>query len=188
MEGQEKRYEKATIGGGCFWCTEAMYKLLDGVIMVESGYAGGKIKNPTYREVCSGLTGHAEVVQVTFDPEVISYEEIIEAFWRAHDPTTLNRQGNDIGTQYRSIILYENEEQRTIALASLAAAEESDLYDGTFTTEISPLQEFYSAEKYHQDYYANNPNQPYCSIVTKPKVEKFRKLLKEKLKNPDITG
>jgi peptide-methionine (S)-S-oxide reductase len=182
MDSIGNGYEKATLGGGCFWCTEAMYKMLKGVVKVESGYAGGELKNPTYKEISGGLTGHAEVVQVTFDPDVISYEDIIEAFWRAHDPTTLNRQGNDIGTQYRSIILYENESQKIIAQASLAAAEEAGLYSGIFTTEFSPLTEFYPAETYHQNYYANNPNQPYCTIVTKPKVDKFRRLLKDKLK------
>ena len=177
-----KDLSTAILGGGCFWCTEAMYQSLEGVHEVESGYAGGEVKNPTYKAVCSGTTGHAEVVKISYDPAVITYAEIIEAFWAAHDPTTLNRQGNDVGTQYRSIILYQNEEEKIIAEASIKAAEEANLYDGPFTTELSPLEIFYPAEAYHQEYFDNNPYQPYCVAVTKPKLEKFRKILKDKLK------
>jgi peptide-methionine (S)-S-oxide reductase len=169
--------EFATLGGGCFWCTEAIYQMLPGVKSVTSGYAGGMKENPTYKEVCTGLTGHAEVIQVEFDPKVVSYEKILETFWEAHDPTTLNQQGNDTGTQYRSIILYGNDTQKRIAEKSKAEAQKH--FNRPIVTEIVPLKRFYKAEGYHQDYYRSNPNQPYCRAVIRPKVEKFEKKLHE---------
>ena len=168
--------DTATLGGGCFWCTEAIYQMLPGVKSVTSGYAGGTKENPTYQQVCTGDTGHAEVIQVEFDPKVVSYEKILETFWEAHDPTTLNRQGNDTGTQYRSIILYNNEAQKAAAEKSKAAAQKH--FKDPIVTEIVPLKKFYKAEGYHQDYYRNNSFQPYCRAVIRPKVEKFEKKLK----------
>ncbi len=167
--------ETATLGGGCFWCTEAIYRMLPGVKSVTSGYAGGTKENPTYKEVCSGTTGHAEVIQIEYDPKVISYEKILETFWEAHDPTTFNRQGADTGTQYRSIILYENEAQRAAAEKSKAEAQRK--FGSPIVTQIVPLKKFYKAEGYHQEYFEHNPNQPYCQAVIKPKVEKFQKKL-----------
>ncbi len=175
--------EVATLGGGCFWCVEAVYQDLKGVHSVVSGYAGGTIKNPTYEQICTGRTGHAEVAQITFDPEVISYEDILYVFWRTHDPTTLNRQGADIGTQYRSVIFYHNEEQKAIAEKSKRETDASGLWSNPIVTEISPLPEFYEAEGYHQNYYRTNPNQPYCRVVIDPKVSKFRKEFQDKLKD-----
>jgi peptide-methionine (S)-S-oxide reductase len=169
--------ELATLGGGCFWCTEAIYQMLPGVKSVSSGYAGGQKENPTYKEVCTGQTGHAEVIQVEFDPKVISYEKILDTFWEAHDPTTLNRQGADTGTQYRSIILYANEAQKAAAQKSKAAAQEK--FSSPIVTEIVPLKKFYKAEGYHQDYFRNNSSQPYCRTVIQPKVDKFEKKLKQ---------
>src|SRR5258706_16230702 len=169
--------EIATLGGGCFWCTEAVFQMLPGVKSVASGYAGGTKENPTYKEVCTGGTGHAEVIQVEFDPKVVSYDKIIETFWEAHDPTTLNRQGNDSGTQYRSIILYSNEGQKAAAEKSKAEAQKR--FNGKIVTEIVPLKKFYKGEDYHQDYFRNNSSQPYCRMVIQPKVEKFEKKLKE---------
>ncbi|UCF97918.1 MAG: peptide-methionine (S)-S-oxide reductase MsrA [Spirochaetaceae bacterium] len=167
----ENSAEVATLGGGCFWCVEAVYERIDGVKSVVSGYAGGDKANPTYEEVCSGSTGHAEVVQVYFDPEVISYEQILDLFWNAHDPTTLNRQGADVGTQYRSIILYNSEAQRTAAERSKAEA--ATYFDDPIVTEIVQLTTFYEAEKYHQDYYENNPYAGYCTFVIRPKLQKL---------------
>ena len=164
---------KATLGGGCFWCVEAVFQRLKGVQAVESGYAGGKVKNPTYREVCSGLTGHAEVIQITFDPQVISYEQLLKVFWYVHDPTTLNRQGADSGTQYRSVIFYHDESQRRDAEASRKAADDSDLWPDTIVTEISPLVNYFPAEADHQDYYNRNSGQMYCSVVIAPKLQKL---------------
>jgi len=172
-EDKMNNYEKATIGGGCFWCIEAVYERIDGVINVVSGYAGGKTANPTYKEVSSGRTGHAEVVQITYDPEKISYKEILDLFWKAHDPTTLNRQGADVGTQYRSIILYENEDQRKTAEKSIQELGKSGFYRRDIVTEVDPLDVFYPAEDYHQDYFENNPNAGYCRIVIQPKLEKL---------------
>lgn len=172
--------EIATVGGGCFWCVEAIYQDLKGVSKVESGYSGGEIDNPSYREVCSGLTGHAEVIQVTFDRTQISYREILDVFFTVHDPTTLNRQGNDVGTQYRSVIYYHSPEQMTVAQAAKTAA--GEIWDDPVVTEISPFGKFFKAEDYHQNYFKDNPNQPYCSIVIAPKVRKFRDKYKEKLK------
>ena len=168
--------EFAVLGGGCFWCTEALFQMLPGVKGVVSGYSGGKTENPTYKEICTGQTGHAEVIQVEFDPKVVSYEKILDTFWDAHDPTTLNRQGADEGTQYRSIILYSNEAQKAIAEKSKAAAQKN--FNKPIVTEITPLTKFYKAEGYHQDYYRNNSSQPYCRAVIQPKVDKFEKKLK----------
>lgn len=176
-----KNSEYATLGGGCFWCIEAVFSEVRGIHTAISGYSGGTVKNPTYREVTSGRTGHAEVVQLEFDPEVISYRDILTIFFHLHDPTTLNRQGADVGTQYRSVIFYHNEEQEKVAHEVFREIDRSDLWDNPLVTEISPLQEFYRAEDYHQDYYANNPNQPYCTFVISPKMSKLRKLFKDKL-------
>ncbi|HVI45812.1 MAG TPA: peptide-methionine (S)-S-oxide reductase MsrA [Chitinophaga sp.] len=176
------KVEKATFGGGCFWCTEAQFQYLDGVIKVESGYAGGNVPNPTYEQVCEGNTGHAEVIQVTYDPAKVSYEELLEAFWTSHDPTQLNRQGNDVGTQYRSVIFYHNPEQKEKAEFYKKKLQESGAYDKPIVTEIAPLTTFYKAENYHQDYYNLNGSQPYCTYVIKPKLEKFKKVFKDHLK------
>jgi len=172
----------ATLGSGCFWCTEAFFLKLKGVESVVSGYTGGKVKNPTYREVCTGLTGHAEVVQVKFNPSVISYEEILEVFWNTHDPTTLNKQGADEGTQYRSAVFYHNDEQKKIAEEYKIQLDKSGVYKNRIVTEITPFSVFYPAEDYHQNYYALNPNQGYCQYVIRPKVEKFNKQYASKLK------
>ena len=174
--------ETATLGGGCFWCVEAIYQDVIGVHKVVSGYAGGEVENPTYQEVCSGTTGHAEVVQIAFDPTVISFEEILFIFWRTHDPTTLNRQGNDVGTQYRSVIYYHDEEQKKIAEQSMAETDASDLWADPIVTEIAPLPIFYEGEAYHQNYFVDNPYQPYCIFVINPKVQKFRKSFRNKLR------
>jgi peptide-methionine (S)-S-oxide reductase len=175
MDKSSHATDTATLGGGCFWCTEALFQMLPGVKSIASGYAGGKTENPTYKDVCTGQTGHAEVIQVTFDPQVVSYEKILETFWEAHDPTTLNRQGADSGTQYRSIILYNSESQKTAAEKSKAEAQKH--FSKSIVTEIVPLKKFYQAEGYHQDYYRSNPDQPYCRFVIRPKVEKFEKKL-----------
>jgi len=177
MENAKNNLETATLGGGCFWCTEALFQMLPGVKSVASGYAGGTAENPTYKQVCSGETGHAEVIQIEYDPKVASYEKILETFWEAHDPTTLNRQGADRGTQYRSIILYNSEAQKTAAEKSKAAAQKK--FSKPIVTEIVPLTHFYKAEGYHEDYYRSNPDQPYCRAVIQPKVEKFEHKLKE---------
>ncbi len=171
--------ETATLGGGCFWCVEIMYQDLKGVLKVESGYSGGKSDNPTYREICTGLSGHAEVVQVTFDPAIISFREILEVFFTVHDPTTLNRQGNDTGTQYRSVIFYNSEIQKSVA--EEVKKEAQALWDDPIVTEISPLTKFFKAEDYHQNYFKDNPNQPYCSFVIAPKVRKFRERFRDRL-------
>ena len=167
--------ELATLGGGCFWCTEALFQMLPGVKSVTSGYAGGHTENPTYKQVCNGDTGHAEVIQIEFDPQKVSYEKILETFWEAHDPTTLNRQGADVGTQYRSIILYNSPAQKTAAEKSKSAAQKN--FSQPIVTEIVPLTKFYKGEDYHQNYYRTNPNQGYCRAVIRPKVEKFEKKL-----------
>ena len=174
--------ETATLGGGCFWCVEAIYQDVIGVHKVVSGYTGGAVENPTYQQVCSGTTGHAEVVQIVFDPTVISFEDILFIFWRTHDPTTLNRQGNDVGTQYRSVIFYHDEEQKSIAEQSIAETEASDLWADPIVTEIAPRTIFYEAEEYHQNYFVENPYQPYCIFVINPKVQKFRKSFRNKLR------
>ncbi|WP_307728955.1 peptide-methionine (S)-S-oxide reductase MsrA [Chitinophaga pendula] len=172
----------AVFGTGCFWCTEAQFQLLNGVLKAESGYSGGTVVNPTYEEVCNGTTGHAEVIRVTYDPTVISYDELLAAFFQAHDPTQLNRQGNDVGTQYRSVIFYGNEDEKKKAEYYKQKLQEADAYDNPIVTEISPLKNFYKAENYHQDYYNLNGSQPYCSFVIRPKLEKFKKVFKDKLK------
>ena len=174
--------ETATLGSGCFWCTEAVFLSVNGVQSVVSGYTGGKVPNPTYREVCSGLTGHAEVIQLTFDPGVITYSDILEIFWNTHDPTTLNRQGADEGTQYRSVIYYHSEAQKKTAESYKAQLDKSGVFRKPIVTEIAPAVKFYSAEKYHQNYYALNPEQGYCQYVIRPKVDKFRKQFAQKLK------
>ena len=170
----ESKREMATLGGGCFWCLEAVYQELNGVELVESGYAGGSLSNPTYRQVCSEATGHAEVVQITFDPAVISYGDLLDVFFTIHDPTTLNRQGNDRGTQYRSIVLHHSDEQREAAVKAIEALGAWGLWRNPIVTEVVPLEVFYRAEDYHQNYFRDNPNQPYCRIVVEPKVAKAR--------------
>jgi len=175
-------YVLATFGNGCFWCTEAIFQQVEGVVKIVSGYSGGKVKNPTYKEVCSGLTGHAEVIQLTFDPAVVSYDELLEIFWKTHDPTTLNRQGADVGTQYRSVIFYHTEEQKSLAESYKKKLDEAGAFNAPIVTEISPAVTFYPAEDYHQNYYNLNGNAPYCSYVIQPKLEKFKKVFKEKLK------
>ncbi len=178
----DNRRETATLGAGCFWCVEAVYLEVEGVESVVSGYTGGAVENPSYEAVCSGTTGHAEVAQIVFDPEIISFAEILEIFWQTHDPTTLNRQGNDVGTQYRSAIFYHDEEQRRIAERSKKEADASDLWINPIVTEIVPLTTFYTAEDYHQNFYQQNPYQPYCMMVIHPKMRKFRKEFKTRLK------
>lgn len=175
-------FEVATFGGGCFWCTEAIFDRLEGVVDVISGYAGGEIKNPAYREVTSGRTGHAECVQITFDPAKISYADLLEIFWSTHDPTTLNQQGADVGTQYRSVIFTHNEVQKITAEAYLEQLSASKIWDAPVVTEIVPYSSFYPAEQYHQDYYMNNKEQAYCRIVITPKLKKFKKIFQDKLK------
>ncbi len=174
--------EIATLGGGCFWCTEAVFDDLKGVIGVESGYSGGTVSNPSYEQVCTGKTGHAEVIQITFDSEVISYRDILKVFFTVHDPTTLNRQGNDTGTQYRSVIFYHDEKQKKIAEDVIKEIESEKIWEDPVVTELSPFKAFYEAEGYHQEYFANNPNQSYCRIVIAPKVAKFRKAYHDRLK------
>jgi len=175
-------HQIATLAGGCFWCLEAVFDELKGVVSVESGYSGGQVENPSYRAVCSGDTGHAEVVQVTFDPSVLSFRDLLTVFFTVHDPTTLNRQGADAGTQYRSAIFYHNEAQRADAEAVIRKLGESHLWPNPIVTEVSPFTKFYVAEDYHQEYFANNPNQPYCMAVVAPKVVKFRKHFVDRLK------
>ena len=182
---QNKKTEIATFAGGCFWCVEAIYEKLDGVISVTSGYSGGDVVNPTYKQVCSGNTGHAEAAQIVFNPDKISYKDLLEVFWKTHDPTTLNRQGNDIGTQYRSAIFYENNKQKEIAEKYKSKLDKSDIFDNPIVTEIVPLVRFYPAENYHQDYYEQNKSQPYCQLVITPKLEKFKKIFGDKLKKND---
>lgn len=181
MENSNK--ESATFGAGCFWCVEAVFERLNGVEKVISGYSGGTVPNPTYEEVCNGTTGHAEVCQIIYDPQKISYKELLEVFWSTHDPTTLNRQGNDVGTQYRSAIFYHNEEQKKLAEEYKRKLTEAKIFDNPIVTEITKLDKFYEAEKYHQDYYNNNKYQPYCMFVITPKLEKFKKVFQEKLKD-----
>ena len=171
-----------TFGAGCFWCVEAIFSELKGVEDVKSGYTGGKIKNPSYKEVCSGTTGHAEVCQLIYNPEIISFKELLEVFWQTHDPTTLNRQGADVGTQYRSAIFYHTEEQRNIATEYLKILNDERAFKNPIVTEITPFTVFYSAEGYHQDYFELNGDNPYCSAVVRPKLDKFKKIFKDKLK------
>lgn len=175
--------QTATFGSGCFWCTEAIFLNVEGVQTVVSGYMGGKVKNPTYKEVCSGLTGHAEVIQLTFDPAKISYEQLLEIFWQTHDPTTLNQQGADVGTQYRSAVFYHSDDQKRKAEYYKGRLEQEGAFDKPIVTEISPASTFYRAEDYHQNYYSLNSNAPYCAYVIRPKLEKFKKAFKEKLRH-----
>ena len=174
----------ATFGEGCFWCSEAVFQNLKGVKSVASGYSGGAVENPTYEDVCTGRTGHAEVIQVTYDPAVISFEDLLKVFWQTHDPTTLNRQGHDSGTQYRSAIFYHNDEQRQIAEKYKQQLDASKTFTSPIVTEITAFKKFYPAEKYHQDYFNLNPTQQYCQFVIRPKVEKFNKEFKAMLKDP----
>jgi peptide-methionine (S)-S-oxide reductase len=182
MGTEAQKKEVATLGAGCFWCVEAVYDQLKGVISVESGYSGGHTVNPTYKEVCTGETGHAEVCHITFDPKIITFGDILTVFWSIHDPTTLNRQGADVGTQYRSVIYYHNEKQKEIAERQIELITNQKLYNDPIVTEITKFSLFFQAEDYHQEYFTNNPNQPYCRMVVGPKVEKFEKLFKDKLK------
>jgi peptide-methionine (S)-S-oxide reductase len=174
--------DTATLGAGCFWCVEAVFQRLNGVVSVVSGYSGGSVKNPAYKEVCTGLTGHAEVCQIIYDPKKISFKDLLEVFWKVHDPTTLNRQGNDVGTQYRSAIFYHSEEQKMEAQKYKTELDQSGAFDKPITTEITAYTVFYPAENYHQDYYNQNGTEPYCRFVIQPKVEKFEKVFHEKLK------
>lgn len=190
--GERKNYDEkvtmnetidtAIFASGCFWCTEAIFQELVGVKTVESGYIGGKNDNPTYEEVCGGNTGHAEATRITYNPEIISFKDLLEVFWQTHDPTTLNRQGNDVGTQYRSGIFYLNELQKELADEYKSKLDKAGIFDSPIVTEITKATEFFVAENYHQDYYNQNGNQPYCNLVITPKVEKFRKVFKDKLK------
>lgn len=182
MKINEQIKEVTTLGGGCFWCLEAVYDQAQGIIDVVSGYSGGRLAEPSYEQVCSGATGHAEVVQVTFDPAVISFREILEIFFTIHDPTTLNRQGADVGTQYRSAIFYRSAEQKAVAEQVIAELNAAGLWDRPIVTEVTPFAAFYPAEAYHQEYFARNPNQGYCQFVVAPKVAKFRKKYLAKLK------
>lgn len=182
MPVESKQTDTVTLGAGCFWCVEAVFQNLNGVISVTSGYSGGTIANPSYREVCTGTTGHAEVCNIVYDPSKVSFDEILEVFWKTHDPTTMNRQGNDMGTQYRSAIFYHNEKQKEIAEKYKKELNASGAFDNPVVTEISPFTNFYKAEDYHQNYFNENGDQPYCRFVIQPKVEKFKKVFKDKLK------
>lgn len=176
------KIDTATFGAGCFWCVEAVFQRMNGVVGVASGYSGGAIKNPSYKEICTGRTGHAEVVQVYFNSEVVTFKELLEVFWVAHDPTTLNRQGNDVGTQYRSVIYYHSEEQQHLAELYKKKLNDEKAFDNPVVTEISPFTIFYKAEDYHQNYFNENGSQPYCSFVVAPKVDKFKKVFADKVK------
>jgi peptide-methionine (S)-S-oxide reductase len=175
--------EIATLGGGCFWCTEAIYKELKGIVSVTSGYSGGEIVNPSYREVCTGRTGHAEVIEIEFNPAIIPFSEILEVFFATHDPTTLNRQGADAGTQYRSVIFYHNQEQKETAESIISRMNQENVYGKPVVTEVTAWKNFFPAEDYHQDYFENNPTQSYCQFVIAPKMEKFRKIFSDRLKS-----
>jgi len=183
MSTQDKQFEKATLGGGCFWCIEAAFNEIKGVKSAVSGYSGGHIPDPLYKEVSSGKTGHAEVVQISFDPSIITYEQILFIFFSIHDPTTLNRQGNDIGTQYRSIIFFHNNDQKNTAEAVISSLNTENIFNNPIVTELKPFEFFYKAEDYHQEYYENNPSEGYCSYVIKPKMDKFRKKYSHLLKS-----
>lgn len=182
IEVMSSRIETVTLGAGCFWCVEAIFSRVNGVIKVESGYAGGHVKNPTYQEVCTGTTGHAEVVQVAFNPDVIPFIKILEIYFKTHDPTTLNRQGADIGTQYRSVIFYHTEEQKATALEIISQLEVSGIWSNPIVTAVEPFINFYKAEDYHQNYYEGNKNQPYCRMVITPKLEKLERVFNDYLK------
>jgi peptide-methionine (S)-S-oxide reductase len=173
---------RATFGGGCFWCTEAVFQKLKGVHSVVSGYTGGSSKNPTYKQICTGTTGHAEAIQITFDPAVVSFEDLLEIFWKTHDPTTRNRQGNDVGTQYRSVIFYHSADQKHLAEEYKQKLDAAGVFAGPIVTEIVPATDFYRAEAYHQNYYAENSTQPYCQVIIGPKLEKLKKVFQSKLK------
>jgi peptide-methionine (S)-S-oxide reductase len=177
-----KKIEKITLGGGCFWCLSPCFEMINGINKVTVGYSGGKGENANYKDVCTGNTGHVEVIEIEYNPEEISFLEILDIFWFLHDPTQLNKQGNDIGTQYKSVIFYRSEEQKILAQESLKKSESSDLWKGKYVTEISPFKEFYPAEDYHQKYYEKNPNQPYCSYTIAPKIQKFKARFNYKLK------
>ena len=176
--------DTVTFGTGCFWCTEAIFQQVEGVISVESGYSGGKVENPTYEQIGTGATGHAECLNIVYDPKKVTYDELLEMFWQSHDPTTLNRQGNDIGPQYRSVIFYRNQQQKETAEKYKIALDKSGAYSRPVVTTLEPITKFYKAENYHQNYYNQNGNQPYCQFVIRPKVEKFQKVFKDKLKKP----
>jgi peptide-methionine (S)-S-oxide reductase len=182
QDSKEHKTEIATFGAGCFWCVEAQFQQLEGVEKVESGYSGGHLASPTYKQVCTGTTGHAEVCNIYYDPSKISYDELLAAFWTAHDPTQLNKQGNDVGTQYRSVIFYHNDEQQQKAEEYKKKLNEEKAFNSPVVTEISPATKFYKAEDYHQNYYNENGSQPYCTFVVQPKLEKFKKVFKDKLK------
>jgi peptide-methionine (S)-S-oxide reductase len=182
MTEPEKGSAMITLGNGCFWCTEAVFQRIDGVTKVASGYTGGSVKNPTYKEVCTGLTGHAEALQITYDPKKVTYDELLEVFWQTHDPTTLNRQGADVGTQYRSAIFYANDEQKKVAEAYKKKLNDAKAFSGPIVTEIVPLDVFYAAEDYHQNYYNLNGSAPYCAYVIAPKLDKLKKVFADKLK------
>ena len=179
---EDNGYQVATLAGGCFWCLEAVYEQLKGVKSVTSGYSGGNVANPSYKLVCTGMTGHAEVVQIVFDPKVVSYSELLQVFFTIHDPTTLNRQGADVGTQYRSAIFYHNLEQKSDAEKTIEDIETAKIWDDPIVTQVVPFEDFYPAEDYHQEYFRNNTNQPYCQIVIAPKVAKFRRQYVSRLK------
>jgi peptide-methionine (S)-S-oxide reductase len=178
----KNKYETATFGSGCFWCTEAIFERVDGVIDALSGYAGGIETNPSYELICTGTTRYAEVIQLTYDPEVVSFETLLKIFWETHDPTTLNRQGADVGPQYRSVIFYHNQKQKETAERLKTALDKANIWDNPIVTEITPVSNFYKAENYHQDFYQNNPSNSYCNFVITPKVKKFEKIFSEKLK------
>ena len=183
VNAQGKKTEKATFGMGCFWCTEAIFQRLKGVTSVKSGYEGGALSNPTYEEVCTGATGHAEVLEINYNQQVISYEELLEVFWKSHDPTTLNRQGADTGTQYRSVIFYHNATQKALAEKYKAELNKTNAFGKKVVTAIEQAKPFYVAENYHQDYYLKNGSEPYCRLVILPKMQKLEKIFKDKLKN-----
>ena len=182
--GNSGQMDTATLGGGCFWCTEAVFQRISGVHSVVSGYAGGQVPSPTYEQVCTGRTGHAEAIRIEFDPQVISYAEILEVFFKTHDPTTRNRQGADVGTQYRSVIFYHGREQKEIAQRVIAELEAAEIYENPIVTELSPAPIFYPAERYHQNYYADNPHNGYCQFVVREKIAKVEKLFSQRLKQP----
>jgi len=178
----ENEFKLATFGSGCFWCTQAIFQRLDGVEKAVSGYSGGHVDNPSYEQVCTGMTGHAESVQITYDPAKVSYDDLLEVFWKTHDPTTRNRQGNDVGPQYRSVIFYHDAEQKKLAESYKKKLEAERIWNRPIVTEIEPYAKFWPAEAYHQNYYENNPSQGYCNVVITPKIEKFTKIFKDRLK------
>jgi peptide-methionine (S)-S-oxide reductase len=182
-DAQQKKVQKATFGNGCFWCSEAVFQRLDGVISTKSGYEGGSVPNPSYADVCTGTTGHAEVIEVLFDPTKITYDELLNVFWKTHDPTTLNRQGADVGTQYRSVIFYHNDQQKALAEQYKNELNKANAFGKPIVTAINKAETFYEAEKYHQDYFNNNQDQPYCRLVILPKLDKLEKVFKDKLKH-----